>query len=64
MTKPSAVLTAAAMVVALMAGVAARDLSHTAPPPSSQIVVQIVPGASTVPGTVPTLAPTQPAEGG
>jgi hypothetical protein len=64
MTKSSAMVTAGALVLALMAGVAARDLAQPPPPSPTQIVVQIGSGGSTATTTTTAPRTTAPARGG
>lgn len=58
MTKPSAIATAAALVLGLMAGVVGHELTQQPPAQGPQIVIQIGPSGSPPP-TVPTIAPTR-----
>jgi hypothetical protein len=62
MTKQSAMVTAGALVLGMLAGVVGHDLTRQPPPQGPQIVIQIAPGGSTVP--VPTTAPTRQGERG
>jgi len=65
MTKQSAIVMAGGVVLALMAGVAARDLTQRPPTSPTQIVVQFGPGGTGAPTTtVPTTVPTRTGEGG
>jgi hypothetical protein len=58
MTKQSAMVTAGALVLALLTGVAAHDLTRSPQLPGTQIVIQISPGVSTTVG-VPSAPPAQ-----
>lgn len=65
MTKQSALLIAAVLVLALMAGVASQTVGHAPAKSPTQIVVQIGTGApAPATTTAPPVAPTEPKERG
>ncbi len=62
MTKQSAMVTAGALVLGMLAGVVGHDLTQQPPQQGPQIVIQVAPGGSVA--TAPITAPPQQGDGG